>query len=50
MEILLLMIVCSVSLAFLFLGLFLYSLKDGQFDEGESPAVRILFENKKKEQ
>ena len=49
MEILSLMIVCSVLLASLFLILFLYSLKNGQFDEDESPAVRILFENKKKQ-
>jgi cbb3-type cytochrome oxidase maturation protein len=49
MEILYLMVLCSVTLALLFLGLFLYSLKQGQFDEGESPAVRILFNNKKKQ-
>lgn len=50
MEILYLMVLCSVSLAVIFLGLFLYSLKKGQFDEGESPAIRILFDNKKKKQ
>ena len=44
------MVLCSVSLAAIFLGLLLYSLKKGQFDEDESPAIRILFENNKKKQ
>ncbi len=50
MEILSLMIICSVTLASVFLVLFLYSLKKGQFDEDESPAIRILFDNKKKQE
>lgn len=45
MEILYLMIFSSVFLALLFLGIFIYATKKGQFDEGESPAVRILFDN-----
>jgi cbb3-type cytochrome oxidase maturation protein len=49
MEILYLMVLCSVSLALIFLAFFLYSLKNGQFDEDESPAIRMLFDNKKKE-
>jgi len=47
MDILYLMILCSVSLAAIFLLLFIIGVKNGQFDEGESPAVRILFDNNK---
>lgn len=49
MGILYLMILCSVTLALIFLGLFLYNLKKGQFDEDESPAIRILLEDNKKD-
>jgi cbb3-type cytochrome oxidase maturation protein len=45
MEILYLMILCSVSLAVIFLILFIYGIKKGQFDDDESPAVRILFDS-----
>lgn len=47
MEILYLMIICSVSLAVVFLIIFIISVKSGQFDDNESPAVRILLEDKK---
>ena len=43
------MIICSVSLAVVFLIVFIISAKNGQFDDDESPAVRILLEDKKQE-
>ena len=43
MEILYLMIICSVSLAVIFLIIFIIGAKKGQFEDDESPAVRILF-------
>lgn len=46
MDILYLMIICSVSLAVVFLVIFVISAKKGQFEDDESPAVRILFEDK----
>lgn len=46
MGILYLMIICSVSLAVVFLIIFIISAKKGQFEDDESPAVRILFEDK----
>lgn len=46
MDILYLMIICSVSLAVAFLVIFVISAKKGQFEDDESPAVRILFEDK----
>jgi len=39
------MVLCSVSLAVVFLILFIYGMKKGQFDDDESPAVRMLFDN-----
>lgn len=39
------MIICSVSLAVIFLVVFIVNLKKGQFDDDESPAVRILLED-----
>ena len=43
------MILCSVSLAVVFLIIFIVNAKKGQFEDDESPAVRILFEDDVKE-
>nr|WP_314492980.1 cbb3-type cytochrome oxidase assembly protein CcoS [uncultured Chryseobacterium sp.] len=45
MDILYLMILCSVSLAAVFLVVFIVNARKGQFEDDESPAVRILFED-----
>ena len=45
MDILYLMIICSVSLAVIFLIIFIISARRGQFEDDESPAVRILLES-----
>ncbi|MFN3271429.1 MAG: cbb3-type cytochrome oxidase assembly protein CcoS [Cloacibacterium caeni] len=47
MEILYLMIICSVSIAVIFLIIFIISVKKGQFEDDESHAVRILLDDKK---
>ena len=39
------MILCSVSLAVIFLIIFIVSARNGQFEDDESPAVRILLES-----
>lgn len=49
MGIIYLMIMASVSLALVFLMMFIIGAKKGQFDEDESPAVRILKDNKLKQ-
>ena len=49
MEILYLMVICSVSLAVIFLIIFIISVKKGQFEDDESHAVRILLEEKNSE-
>ena len=43
------MIICSVSLAVVFLIIFIINAKKGQFEDDESPAVRILFDDEIKE-
>lgn len=40
------MIICSVSLAVIFLIVFIISVKNGQFEDDESPAVRVLLEDR----
>lgn len=39
------MIMCSVTVAAVFLVMFIIGAKNGQFEDDESPAVRILMEN-----
>ena len=45
MDILYLMILCSVLLAVVFLIIFIVSARNGQFEDDESPAVRILLDS-----
>lgn len=45
MDILYLMIICSLTLAAVFLVIFIIGAKNGQFEDDESPAVRMLLEN-----
>lgn len=45
MDILYLMILCSVSLAAIFLVVFIVNARKGQFEDDESPAVRILYDS-----
>ncbi|MBS1571222.1 MAG: cbb3-type cytochrome oxidase assembly protein CcoS [Bacteroidetes bacterium] len=49
MEFLYLMIICSVSLAVVFLIVFIINAKNGQFEDDESPAVRMLLDDEVKE-
>lgn len=39
------MILCSASLAAVFLVIFIINARKGQFEDDESPAVRILFDS-----
>ena len=50
MDILYLMILCSVTLAVIFLIIFIVNAKKGQFEDDESPAVRILFDSEIKKE
>ncbi|MFD2037089.1 cbb3-type cytochrome oxidase assembly protein CcoS [Belliella marina] len=46
MEVIFILIAISLILAGSFLYLFFRAMKDGQFDDSHTPAIRILFENK----
>jgi cbb3-type cytochrome oxidase maturation protein len=48
MEVIFVLIGVSLVLAITFLILFFRAMKDGQFDDGYTPSVRILFENQPK--
>lgn len=45
MKIVVLLIICSVSLAAVFLGVFIWWVKSGQADDLETPAHRMLFDD-----
>ena len=47
MSVIIILLIVSICIAGGFLVAFLWSVKDGQFDDIESPANRILFNNNK---
>jgi cbb3-type cytochrome oxidase maturation protein len=49
MGIIILLIAISLSIALLFLLIFYWSIKSGQYDDTYTPSVRMLFDNKPKE-
>jgi cbb3-type cytochrome oxidase maturation protein len=48
MEIIIALISISLVIAVIFLASFILSLKDGQYEDMETPSIRILFDNKLK--
>jgi cbb3-type cytochrome oxidase maturation protein len=46
MSVIIILLIASISVAALFLIAFIWSVKNGQFRDEVSPAVRILFEDK----
>ncbi|TWI79297.1 cbb3-type cytochrome oxidase maturation protein [Lacibacter cauensis] len=44
MSVIFLLLIASVSVAALFLGAFLWSVKSGQYDDETSPPMRMLFD------
>ncbi|MBW0179097.1 cbb3-type cytochrome oxidase assembly protein CcoS [Sediminibacterium sp.] len=46
MNVIILLLIASISVAGLFLGAFIWSVKTGQYDDEESPSVRMLFDQK----
>jgi len=50
MEIIVLLISISLSIAVLFLGAFIWNMKSGQYDDTYGPSVRMLFDDKKKKE
>lgn len=49
MDIFYLLIGVSLFAAIIFLGAFIWAVKNGQFDDNETPAIRILFDDEKEE-
>lgn len=45
MSVIFLLLIASVTVAAIFLIAFLWSVKNGQFDDEESPPVRMLFDD-----
>jgi cbb3-type cytochrome oxidase maturation protein len=48
MGIIILLISISMTIAVVFLIIFLWNLKSGQYDDTYTPSVRMLFDEKKK--
>jgi len=46
MAIIALLITISLAIALIFLGIFLWSMNSGQYDDTYTPSVRMLFEDK----
>ena len=46
MEVIFMLIGFSLLVALIFLGLFFWAVRDGQYDDAYTPAVRILFDKK----
>lgn len=47
MEVMYLLIGFSLSVALLFLGLFIWAVRSGQFDDSSTPSIRMLFDSNK---
>ncbi len=45
MPVIILLIIFSIIVATVFLFAFIWAVKSGQYDDTESPSVRILFDN-----
>ena len=48
MSIIIILISISISIAVAFLGIFLWNMKSGQYDDTYTPSVRMLFDDKVK--
>ena len=45
MNVLYILIIVSITIALAFLGVFIYSVKKGQYDDDYTPSVRMLFDD-----
>jgi cbb3-type cytochrome oxidase maturation protein len=46
MSVIIILLIASISVAALFLGAYIWSVKDGQYDDEFSPPLRMLFDDK----
>ncbi len=49
MSVLFILIIVSLTVAAGFLGAFIWSVKNGQYEDGYTPSVRMLFDDELKE-
>ncbi len=47
MNIIIVLIAISLTIALVFLGIFFWSIRSGQYDDTYTPSIRMLFEDKK---
>lgn len=45
MSVIIILLIASISVAAIFLGAYIWSVKDGQYDDEYSPPLRILFDD-----
>ncbi len=45
MSVIILLLIASIAVACLFLAAFIWSVKNGQYEDEESPPLRILFDD-----
>jgi len=50
MNIIIILIIISLSIALIFLGVFYWNIKSGQYDDTYTPSIRMLFDNKPKKE
>ena len=50
MEVVFILIAISTIVALVFLGAFLWAVRTGQFEDDDTPAIRILLDDKKTKQ
>lgn len=48
MSVLFILIIVSLTVAACFLGAFIWSVKNGQYEDGYTPSVRMLFDDEVK--
>ena len=48
MAIIVILILISLTIAIIFLSIFFWNIKSGQYDDTYTPSIRMLFEDKKK--
>ncbi len=49
MEVMIILICCSLLAAVAFLAAFIWAVRNGQFDDLMTPAIRVLFDSTKKD-
>jgi cbb3-type cytochrome oxidase maturation protein len=50
MSVIFLLIGISITVALIFLGVFIWSVRSGQYDDSYTPSVRMLFDDELKKQ